>query len=277
MILFPNCKINLGLNILEKRSDGYHNIETIFYPIPFTDILEITEYNQQPRTVFIPFSLSGLAIEGDLASNLCLKAYTLLKKDFSRLPHIRMHLHKTIPAGAGLGGGSADASFCLILLNKLFNLDLTDEQLAVYAGKIGSDCPFFIFNKPCVATGRGEIIEEVKLDLSGYKIIIANPGIHVSTGDAFREINPAVPEKPLKEIINMPVEKWKYEMKNDFEKIIFKKHPAIVDIKDGFYQQGAVFSSMSGSGSTVYGIFPKEKNVDLSFPENYFIKEFLLG
>lgn len=277
MILFPNCKINLGLNILQKRSDGYHNIETVFYPIPLTDILEITEYKENTRTASIPFSVSGLAIEGDLASNLCLKAYTLLKKDFPRLPHIRMHLHKTIPAGAGLGGGSADASFCLILLNKLFSLNLTDQQLAVYAGKIGSDCPFFIFNKPCLATGRGETIEEVKLDLSGYKLIIANPGIHVSTGDAFREVSPVIPEKSLKEIISLPVEKWKYEMKNDFEKVIFKKHPAIVDIKDCFYQQGAVFSSMSGSGSTVYGLFPVEKKPSFSFPENYFIKEFLLG
>ena len=277
MILFPNCKINLGLNILEKRSDGYHNIETIFYPIPLTDILEIVEYNQQPRTVFIPFSASGLAIEGDLASNLCLKAYTLLKKDFPRLPHIKMHLHKTIPAGAGLGGGSADAAFCLMLLNKLFNLGLTDQQLAFYAGKIGSDCPFFILNKPCVATGRGEIMEEVKIDLSDYKVIIVNPGIHVSTGDAFRDVTPTVPEKPLKEIISMPVEKWKYEMKNDFEKIIFKKHPAIVDIKDSSYQHGAVFSSMSGSGSTVYGLFKKEKKTAFSFPENYFTKEFLLS
>lgn len=273
MIVFPNCKINLGLNILRKRSDGYHELETIFYPIPFTDVLEITEYREPVRSAFIPFTISGLAIRGDASSNLCMKAYKMLKKDFPKLPHIQMHLHKVIPAGAGLGGGSADGAFVLKVLNQTFNLHLTRQQLLNYAGELGSDCPFFIINKPCFAAGRGELLEEIELDLTRYKFIIVNPGIHVDTGRAFLNISPAIPEKSIKEIIRFPVEKWKHELQNGFEKIIFKQHREIVDIKDTLYHAGAVYASMSGSGSTVYGIFSKDKEVQLSFPANYFVKE----
>jgi 4-diphosphocytidyl-2-C-methyl-D-erythritol kinase len=276
MIVFPNCKINLGLHILRKRNDGYHDLETIFYPVPLTDILEIIVYHEHDRSSSIPFSVSGLAIDGDSASNLCLKAYWLLKKDFPDLPHIQMHLHKVIPAGSGLGGGSADASFALKVFNTLFNLKLTDKQLMEYGMELGSDCPFFIINKPCIATGRGEIMEEISIDLSGYKIILVNPGIHINTGDAFRGLRPQETEKNLKEVIMNPVEKWKDELINDFEKVIFKKHREIVDIKDQLYIKGASYASMSGSGSTVFGLFPKQKNPRLSFPENYFVKELLL-
>jgi len=273
VIVFPNCKINIGLRILRKRSDGYHDLETIFYPIPLTDVLEITEYKRPGHTYSIPFAISGQTIEGDISNNLCVKAYKLLKKDFPQLPHIQMHLHKTIPTGAGLGGGSTDAAFTLKLLNEKFGLGLTTPQLISYALQLGSDCPFFIINKPCYATGTGEIMEPVNLDLSAYKLVIVYPGIHINTGQAFLQITPSVPEKPVKEIIMNKVERWKDELYNDFEKRIFKKHPEIVDIKDQLYVAGGIYASMSGSGSTVYGIFSKETKLQLSFPPHYFVRE----
>lgn len=273
MVVFPNCKINLGLNILRKRSDGYHELETIFYPVPFTDILEINEYREPERSSVIPFTISGLAIKGDASSNLCMKAYKMLKADFPKLPHIQMHLHKVVPSGAGLGGGSADAAFALKLLNTIFSLGLTQKQLIEYAGELGSDCPFFIINTPCFASGRGELLDEIMIDLSAYKFIIVNPGIHVDTGRAFLNITPRIPEKSVKEIITLPVDKWKHELNNDFEKIIFKQHREIVDIKDSLYLAGATYAAMSGSGSTVYGIFRKEEKIDISFPPAYFVKE----
>jgi 4-diphosphocytidyl-2-C-methyl-D-erythritol kinase len=269
MIVFPNCKINLGLRILHKRSDGFHDLETIFLPLPLTDILELTIHNNTEHTPVIPFTTSGLPFESDTVGNLCTKAYKLLKKDFPDLPHVQMHLHKVIPLGAGLGGGSADAAFTLTLLNKKFNLSLTDTQLIHYAIQLGSDCPFFIINKPCYATGKGELMEEIKLELSDYKLVIVNPGIHINSGQAFRQIIPGLPEKSLKEIIAEPIKKWKDDLKNDFEKSVFKQYPAIVDIKDQLYIAGAVYASMSGSGSTVYGIFPKQIKPQLSFRPHY--------
>jgi 4-diphosphocytidyl-2-C-methyl-D-erythritol kinase len=271
MIVFPNCKINLGLRILHKRSDGFHDLETVFYPVPLTDILEITTYKESEHSPVIPFTTSGLPFESDTVGNLCTKAYKLLKKDFPDLPYIQMHLHKVIPLGAGLGGGSADAAFTLKLLNKKFNLSLSDTELIHYASQLGSDCPFFITNKPCYATGLGEILEEVKLDLSGYKLVIVNPGIHISTGEAFRYVMPAIPEKSVKEIISGPIKKWKDDLKNDFEMFAFKRYPEIVNIKDQMYVTGAVYASMSGSGSTVYGIFPKQIKLQLSFPGHYLV------
>jgi 4-diphosphocytidyl-2-C-methyl-D-erythritol kinase len=273
MIVFPNCKINLGLRILHKRSDGFHDLETVFYPVPLTDILEITIYKESEHTQVIPFTTSGLPFESDTVGNLCTKAYKLLKKDFPDLPYIQMHLHKVIPLGAGLGGGSADAAFTLKLLNKKFNLALPDAQLIHYAFQLGSDCPFFITNKPCYATGKGELMEEVKLNLSAYKLVIVNPGIHINTGEAFRHIVPDRPEKSVKEIIAGPIKKWKDELKNDFETFAFKRYPEIVNIKDQLYIAHAVYASMSGSGSTVYGIFPKEKKLKLSFPHHYLVHE----
>jgi len=273
MIVFPNCKINLGLNILRKRSDGHHDLETIFYPIPLTDVLEITSYTAQERTPVIPFTTSGLPIETDTVSNLCSKAYKILKKDFPELPLIQMHLHKVIPLGSGLGGGSADAAFTLKLLNEKFGLVLSQTQLLNYSIQLGSDCPFFIINKPCFATGRGEELQEIKLDLSGYKILLVNPGIYINTGEAFRQIKPFVPERSVKKIIANPIEIWKHELKNDFEVFAFKKYPELADIKDQLYISGAVYASMSGSGSTVYGIFQKQKKIQLQFPSQYFVRE----
>lgn len=273
MIVFPNSKINLGLRIHRKREDGYHDLETVFFPVALNDALEIIPMAPRERSSSFPFTLSGTAIQGRPTANLCVLAYKLLKKDFPGLPKIKMHLHKTIPSGAGLGGGSADAAFTLLLLNKMFGLGLSKEKLMHYAAALGSDCPFFIINKPCYATGRGEILEEVKVDLSAYRIVIVNPGIHIDTGLAFTNILPAVPELSIKEIIQRPVERWKDEMQNDFEKVIFPRHPAIVEIKDQLYRSGATFASMSGSGSTVYGIFPMEKELRFSFPDDYFVRQ----
>lgn len=277
MILFPNCKINLGLFILRKRNDGYHDLQTVFYPIPITDILEIVPYRDAVRSTSMPFTLSGLAVDGDPMSNICAKAYRLLKRDFPHLPHIHMHLHKVVPTGAGLGGGSADGSFTLKLLNDLFELSLTQKELIGYAAELGSDCPFFIINKPCLASGRGEILEPIDLDLAGYKLVLVYPGIHVNTGDAFRNLAPANRERSIKKIIGLPVERWKDELVNDFENVIFKQHRRIVDIKDKLYQQGAVYASMSGSGSSVYGIFDKDQPVHLDYPDEYFVRELILG
>ncbi len=277
MTVFPNSKINLGLRILRKRKDGYHDLETIFYPIPLTDILEITPYNVYLKTFTIPFTKSGFVIEGDPSDNLCIKAYKMLRKDFPQVTNIQMHLHKAVPAGAGLGGGSADAAFTLLLLNKEFNLGLSIEELTQYALKLGSDCPFFIINKPCYATSRGEALEPIELDLSAYKIVVINPGIHINTGRAFLNIKPGVPEVSVKEIIARPIERWKDELINDFEKSVFNEHREIVEIKDQLYVKGAIFASMSGSGSTVYGLFPKNSHPQLSFPENYFVKELSLN
>jgi 4-diphosphocytidyl-2-C-methyl-D-erythritol kinase len=267
MISFPNCKINLGLHILNKREDGFHNLETFFYPLPLHDALEIIEAEK------IVFTNSGLPVPGNTDDNICLKAYHLLKKDFAELPPLKIHLNKAIPMGAGLGGGSADGAFTLQLLNHKFNLGLSTNQLINYASQLGSDCPFFITNKPCFATGRGEILEPLPIDLSAYKFLIINPGIHVNTGWAFSQINPAHPEKSIRKIIAQPIETWKQELKNDFEEPVFKNHSEIKDIKEGLYKEGAVYASMSGSGSTVYGIFKKEIELSFNFPAHYYLKE----
>jgi 4-diphosphocytidyl-2-C-methyl-D-erythritol kinase len=273
VIVFPNSKINLGLNILRKRSDGYHDLETVFYPIPLTDILEIIENKHPEDSPRMPFTISGFSIPEVPASNICAKAYKLLKKDFPKLPFIQMHLHKTVPLGAGLGGGSADASFALKVLNELFHLNLTDDQLMKYSFELGSDCPFFILNKPCFATGRGEILEKIAIDLSAYKFVIVNPGIHIHTGDTFAKLKPALPGKSIREIIAQPIKTWKKELRNDFEKIVFEQYHEIADIKAALYAAGAIYASMSGSGSTVYGIFPKDQKLSLSFSKNYFVRE----
>ena len=270
MIVFPNCKINLGLHILNKREDGFHNLETVFYPVGLKDVLEIIPSHNADN--IIEFTSSGLIVDGNMDDNICIKAYYLLKKDFPELPQIKMHLHKAIPMGAGLGGGSADAAFTLQLLNKKFNLDLSFTQLINYAAQLGSDCPFFIINKPCFATGRGEILEEINIDLSKYKIVLVNPGIHVNTGWAFSQLTPALPAKSIKEIIAQPINTWQKELQNDFEKPVFEKYPVIKNIKESLYTQGAVYAAMSGSGSTVYGIFENEISLAQFETQNYFVK-----
>jgi 4-diphosphocytidyl-2-C-methyl-D-erythritol kinase len=253
MIFFPNCKINLGLHILAKREDGFHNLETVFYPVGLKDALEIIP--APDSNTAIEYTSSGLTVHGNTADNICIKAYHLLKKDFTQLPNIKMHLHKAIPMGAGLGGGSADGAFALQLLNKKFNLNILTPKLINYAAQLGSDCPFFIINEPCYATGRGEILEEISVTLRGYQIVLINPGIHVNTGYAFSQLTPALPQKSIATVIKQPIETWKAELKNDFEKPVFQQHPAIKNIKEELYQQGAMYAAMSGSGSTVFGIF----------------------
>lgn len=253
MITFPNAKINLGLNIVEKRPDGYHNLETIFYPINLQDALEVTrrENNDKEYTLHI----SGSPLEGEPEDNLVVKAYKLLKKDYPGLLPVDIHMYKHIPAGAGLGGGSSDAACMIKLLNDKFSLGLSTERMEEYAVKLGADCAFFIRNKPVFATGIGNLFEPVELSLKGYHIILIKPDIFVSTRDAFSEIKPVRPAVSLKEIVRQPMETWKNSMKNDFEDSVFKKFPEIAAIKDELYDLGAVYAAMSGSGSSVYGIF----------------------
>ncbi|MEX6686598.1 4-(cytidine 5'-diphospho)-2-C-methyl-D-erythritol kinase [Danxiaibacter flavus] len=265
MIVFPNCKINLGLNIISKRSDGFHNLETVFYPLPLRDSLEIIS----DESGDVSFTSSGISIPGSAEGNLCIKAYDLLKKDFPQLPGIKMHLHKSIPIGAGLGGGSADGAYTLLLLNRKFQLAISEENLIDYALQLGSDCPFFIINKPCFATGRGEQMEPLPVDLAAYKFVIVNPQIHINTGWAFSQLSPAKPVQSVKDIVCQPVENWKASLFNDFEQPVVKQYPEIAGIKDTLYAQGAVYASMSGSGSTVYGLFPAPATPQFDFPAHY--------
>jgi 4-diphosphocytidyl-2-C-methyl-D-erythritol kinase len=240
----------------------------MFYPVPFRDALELISSTNTD----IEFTATGLAVDGNTADNLCIKAYHLLKKDYPEIPSVKIHLHKVIPLGAGLGGGSADAAFMLKLLNEKFKLNLSTDQLINYALQLGSDCPFFIINKPSFATGRGEVLEEVAIDLSAYKMVLINPGIHVNTGWAFSNITPALPVKSIKEIIQQPINTWKDELKNDFETAVFIAHPAIQEIKETLYAQGAIYAAMSGSGSTVFGIFAANTGSVSLKDSNYFIK-----
>lgn len=251
MLKFPNAKINLGLNITVKRADGYHDIESCFYPIPLKDALEIIPAKK------LSFETTGLEIPGRTQDNLILKAYQLLKSDFD-LPAVEIILHKNIPMGAGMGGGSADGAFMLTLLNEYFKLEISTEKLEEYALQLGSDCPFFIENKPKLVSGRGELFENTSLDLSGYYLALVYPDIHISTAEAYSGVNPKKSKIPVKEIIeNYAVEKWKGLLKNDFEDGVFEKYPQLHDIKNDFYNSGAIYASMTGSGSTIFGIFDK--------------------
>ena len=269
MIRFPNCKINLGLHVPGKRSDGYHNIETVFYPVPIHDALEILPLPNDP--VKPQLTLSGLPVHGDDSHNLCIKAWHFLQSDFPDLPAVNIHLHKAIPMGAGLGGGSADGAYMLMMLNEKFDLGLSPGSLAQYALQLGSDCPFFIYNSPVFATGRGEVMEAADVDLTDYYFYIVNPGIHVDTAEAFRELQYVNHALSVKEIIRQPIQEWKGKMVNDFEEGVAGKNPVIADIKRQLYQHGAVYASMTGSGSTVFGLFEKQPSA-LSFPEHYFMR-----
>ena len=267
MIQFSACKINLGLSILEKRKDGFHSLETVFYPVHLNDIVEITIQNTSSVKKNINddviFSHSGIPIPGDSENNLCVKAYHVLKADFPQLPKVQIHLHKNIPIGAGLGGGSGDGSTVLNILNTLFNLKLSTSQLLAYALKLGSDCPFFIYNKACHASSRGEVLMPIDLNLSMYTIVLIHPGIHISTAWAFQQLTPCNKEKTISKIIQQPIESWKNELINDFELPVFKAHPLIEEIKNYLYQEGALYASMSGSGSSLFGIFPKGTKIKL--------------
>ncbi len=266
MLKFPHAKINLGLHIVSKRDDGFHEIETVLYPITLSDVLEFV-----PSEGDITFNSSGIPIPCNSTENLCVKAYQLLKKDFE-LPVIDIHLHKIVPIGAGLGGGSSDAAFMLRMINEHFSLGLTISKLQEYAAQLGSDCAFFIEDKPCLAKGRGEQLTSVDIDVSAYHIVLIYPGIHVSTADAYAGVVPQKPERSLEEIIRLPAEQWKDVLVNDFEKTVFQKYPGIKKIKQQLYNMGAVYACMSGSGSAVFALF-KEKPESLKMFSDCFIWE----
>lgn len=255
MIQFPNCKINLGLSITAKRNDGYHELETVFYPVGLKDVVEVIRASDLNTPV--QFTSTGIEVPGEIQNNLCVKAYNILKAAYPSLPPVKIHLHKHIPMGAGLGGGSSDATAVLKLLNQVFNLSLTQAQLINYAAQLGSDCPFFVFDTPCYATGRGEILKPIQVDLSNYSIALIHPGVHIATSWAFQQLAPHNKEKSIATIIAQDIETWKQELVNDFEAPIFIANPLLATIKSSLYNEGAIYASMSGSGSSLFGIFPK--------------------
>ena len=284
MITYPNIKINLGLNVLRKRPDGYHDIETLFYPVhEIHDTLEIIAGDDFSRTsaeIFSkygadrenPMTRQGMTDDGKLMitvarkegvdwdplSDLCAKAYLLLDKEF-QLPPVKIFLEKSSPVGAGLGGGSSDAAFTLKMLSDMFSLNLDEESLAAYASRLGSDCPFFIYNRPMLGKGRGEILSECSFsDISGYELKVISPeGIAVRTAEAYGGIKPHVPAISLEEAIQRPVEEWRTCLVNDFEKTVFPKHPELALIKQSLYDSGAAYASMSGSGSSLFALYPR--------------------
>ena len=259
MIAFPHAKINLGLSIISKRPDGFHNLETIFYPVPLKDALEIV-LSEETK-----IHQGGFEIPERQEGNLVMKAYFLLKKNYPKVGSLDIHLHKAIPLGAGLGGGSSDAAEMLKLVNQFFDLKIPSPVLAGYALQIGSDCPFFLQDSPCYATGRGEILEPVSFSLSGYSILLVHPEIRVDTAWAFSKITPAKADGGLKNKIRMPVESWASSIKNDFEAPVFNEYPSLQKIKENLYANGAFYASMTGSGSTLFGIFPKGRRPDVQF------------
>ena len=249
MVFFPNCKINLGLRILRKRADGFHDLSTVFYPLALKDVLEILHAEKTGFTAY------GIPIPGD--GNLCERTWRMLKADFPTLPEVSIHLYKNIPIGAGLGGGSADGAFTLLALNKQFHLGLDNPMLIRYAAQLGSDCPFFILNTPSLGSSRGEELEPIALDLGAYRFVVVNPEVHISTAQAFSGCTPREEEVPLRDIIRQPVASWKGALVNDFEEPVFRLHPELREIKDTLYASGAVYASLTGSGSSFYGIFER--------------------
>lgn len=265
MITFPNAKINIGLNIIEKRADNYHNLESVFYPVQLKEALEVIE-NKDKNAPPVVFTSSGIQVPGDSNNNLCCKAYHLIHADYP-LPPVKIHLHKHIPIGAGLGGGSADAAFFIKLIRELFDLNISWGEMHHYARTLGSDCSFFITNKPVFAEGRGDSYESIALDLSSYYLALIYPHIAVSTASAYQNVIPRKPARSLEEdILHLPVEQWKDHIYNDFEESVFDQHPSLKSIKERLYEEGAVYASMSGSGSTVYGLFKKPTALQQVFP-----------
>ena len=258
MVSFPFCKINLGLSVLSKRADGFHNLETCFYPVSWTDVLEIILSDK------FTFTTSGNNIPGDPDDNLCVKAYQLLKKDFDLDP-VSIHLHKIIPSGAGLGGGSSDAAHTLQLLNTIFSLTLSRSKLMEYAATLGSDCAFFIQDKPMIGTGRGEVLKRINFSLNKFLVII-KPDIHVSSRDAFAGITPRNATVSVEDVIlNRPIEEWNGLLINDFESTVFSKYPLLASVKSRLYEIGAMYASMTGTGSAIFGIFNTEIDVSHEF------------
>ena len=258
MLVFPNAKINLGLQITERRADGYHNLLSCFVPIGWADALEVI-----PAERF-SFTSSGLPIPGDPANNLCIRTYDALKADFG-LPPVQMHLHKIVPIGAGLGGGSSDAAFALKLLNTRFGLGLSPLQLENYARPLGADCAFFVQNRPMYCTEKGDVFSDINVDLRGFHLVLVYPNLAISTAEAYAGVRPRQPETPLHDLLAAPIETWKELVQNDFEESLFPNYPVLADIKQQLYDLGAVYASMSGSGSTIYGLFSAPPNTADAF------------
>jgi len=271
MVVFPNAKINLGLNVTERRPDGYHNIETVFYPIGLSDVLEV---EASENCMDYSFSSAGIELGGDPEDNLIVKAYRLLRSEH-QFPAVDISLIKQVPFGAGLGGGSADAAFMLKALNELFELKITPRKLEKYAAMLGADCPVFIKNKPVFATGIGNVFTPIKISLKGKFLLLVKPDIHVSTPEAYSLVVPEIPLVSLAELIQQPLSEWKNIIRNDFEKSVFILYPEIKKIKNDLYEMGAIYASMSGSGSSVYGIFNKKPSETAKF-ENCFVAEGIL-
>ncbi|MBR1548229.1 MAG: 4-(cytidine 5'-diphospho)-2-C-methyl-D-erythritol kinase [Prevotella sp.] len=256
MITFPIAKINLGLNVVERRADGYHNLQTVFYPIGINDALEVQPMAAEfPSDVDCDLKVTNISIDGDEQKNLVVRAYQLMKQDFPSLPRIHAHLWKGIPTQAGMGGGSSDCAYMIRLINQMFALQLTDEQMIEYAARLGADCAFFIKSCPCYAEGIGERLVPIDLNLSGWHIAIVRPDIPVSTREAFSLIRPHYPAENCHEVVMQPVDTWRGRLVNDFEDSVFALHPEIGDIKQKLYDLGAVYAAMSGSGSSLFGLF----------------------
>ncbi|MEW6774334.1 MAG: 4-(cytidine 5'-diphospho)-2-C-methyl-D-erythritol kinase [Bacteroidota bacterium] len=253
MVIFSNSKINLGLWVLNKREDGYHNISTIFYPIGWSDIIEIIpDYSKESD---VDIEILGLKLDVEKKQNIIYKAYCLLQNKFSNLPFLKIYLYKNVPFGAGLGGGSANAAYFIKACNDVLKLNLSKDEMKEMAAQLGADCAFFIENKPMLATEKGDKLEEIQIDLSGYYLYVVFPNILISTKEAYQNIQAKMRENNLAEIIKMPITQWKNNLDNDFERYVFLKYPEIEKIKQILYDKGAVYASLSGSGSAVYGIF----------------------
>lgn len=263
MLLYPNAKINLGLNIVARRPDGYHDIETIFYPIPLQDALEVTASDH------FAFRLSGNQLDCAAGDNLVIRVLRQLEQDF-KLPELDIHLFKHIPSGAGLGGGSSDAAFMMRLLNEQFELGMSDDEMERRLAPLGADCPFFVRNRPVFATGIGNVFTPIDLDLTGWTLVLVKPDVHVSTRDAYAAVHPATPAMSLTDIVRRPVEEWQQLMINDFEASVFPRHPEIAAIKDLLLDKGAAYAAMSGSGSAVFGLFHEPlEHVDETFSGSF--------
>lgn len=270
MITFPLAKINLGLNVVERRPDGYHNLQTVFMPVPLTDALEVYEMDAAfPSEVDCDLKVTNIAVEGDEQRNLVVRAYNMLKAEFPDMPRVHAHLRKDIPTQAGMGGGSSDCAAMLLLLNRMFSLGLTQQQLIDRAAQLGADCPIFILNRPAYAEGIGEKLTPIELSLQDYYLAIVRPNIPVPTKEAFSRIKPHMPAKNCLDIVRQPIDTWRHELVNDFEESVFALHPEIGAVKQRLYDLGAVYAAMSGSGSALFGIFKKEPALEGEFQGMY--------
>jgi 4-diphosphocytidyl-2-C-methyl-D-erythritol kinase len=277
MLTKPIAKINLGLNVVEKRPDGYHNLETVFYPVQIEDALEVYPMDPEfPSEYDCDLKVTNITIDGDEQRNLVVRAYNMLKADFPTLPRIHAHLYKGIPTQAGMGGGSSDCGFMITLLNEMFKLGLSDQQMIDYAARLGADCAFFILNRPCYAEGIGEKLQPIDLDLKGWYLSLVRPDIPVSTREAFALIKPHYPEVNCREVVKQPVESWRDALVNDFEGSVFAVHPELGAVKDRLYDLGATYAAMSGSGSTLFAFSRQPLNLDEFNSEGTFRKTIFL-